>query len=107
MPLVGSLIDVYPQKTHSITDAFAYGRRVFADAAGKYQCVQAAESRRERADPLLCLVAKQSKRFGRTRIVRLPIEQISDIGAALREPEHSRFMIDHGLKLRRSHRIRQ
>ena len=87
MTAVGGLIDIDPEKIQSGADACAYRRRVFADAAGKYQCVHTAERRGKRADPFLCLVAKQRKGLGGTRITGFTIEQISDVGAGLRNPE--------------------
>jgi hypothetical protein len=107
MAAIGVLVDVDSQKIQTIADAFANRCRVFADAAGKYQGVQAAEGGGERTDPFLCLVAKQRKGLRSSRIARFSIKQIPDIGASLRDSEQARFMVDHGPKLHRGHRIRQ
>src|SRR5258707_15293442 len=57
MPAVGVVVDLDPEEIQTFADAFAYGRRVLTDAAGKHQRIHAAERRGEGTDPFLCLVA--------------------------------------------------
>jgi hypothetical protein len=68
------------EKVQSVANPLSDERRVFADARGEHERVQAAQSRGEGADPLPRLVTKQVHRLGCPQIGGFPRQQVSNVG---------------------------
>ena len=73
--------DSYAEKIQPGTNSGANIRRVFADALGENERVNAAKRGRQRADGFAHLVTKYSHGLGRARVGFFALKQIANIGA--------------------------
>jgi hypothetical protein len=73
---------------------------VFSDATSEDERVQAAQCRRESADPLFDLVAKYRDRLSGPHILHFAPQQVAHVGSGFRYPEEPGFEIDSGFRAR-------